>query len=119
MLVRQSALDVCDVRLFYRRVGSELEGCPTDESTCRHDDLLRVPGHIPRLGHDVGVDRRDGLYDTAKLDEFLFTVKYDGSNDVPEARSLLGNGSITHFLEYRSEQYASFQRAGNDVRRLE
>ena len=119
VFVGQTALHVSDIWRFDRSVRRQFQGGAAHKSACRHNDLLAITGHIPRLGADVGVNGRNGLNDPAKTDQFVSVFKEDGADDVAATFTAFRKGSVTKLSKGAAKQQTAFQGAGYDVRRQE
>lgn len=109
MLEGQAPLQVDVVGLAQRAVGAELNRRALDKGACRHDDLVGVARHVPRLRRGEGVDRRVFLDTAAERDELVGAAELDGLDDV-----------AAHFRRQRQRLVAELgEHAGRENRALD
>ena len=119
MFIGQTALKICDIRLFYRSIGRKLYRRPLHKCSRSHDDLFPVPRHIPGLQSNKTVDGRRLLNRLDKPDELFFRFKTDGSRDIIR-RYIHGRRSHkAEFLQAGAYQQPAFEGLYDDVRRKE
>ena len=81
-LICESALEKCRIRRAERSVCGKLYGSTGNKGSRRHDNLIRISGHIPRLGRDICVNRRTRLDSAAKSTKSLRCTEAHRLNDI-------------------------------------
>ena len=82
MLERQPALQIDAVRLTHRPVRAQFDRRPLHECPRRHDDLIGIARHIPRLRRGKRIHRRHCLNRTRKCFHTICISEHDRLNDV-------------------------------------
>jgi len=110
MLGAEPALEACRIGLADGRVGGKSARCAVYKSTCRHNDLTVVAGHIPRFGTNKGIDRRALLHAANKIGELLFRFKPNGARDIRGRFADFGEIFIPERFKALPDKQAPFQR---------
>ena len=115
----QAALQKGGIRRTERPVGGQFDGSALHEGARRHDDLILIAGHIPRLGGDVGVDGRPRLNAAAKGAKQFGRARFDRLYDIGTSLACLRLDRKTERRENVGGEMGGLQRLGHRVRRVE
>ena len=79
-----------------------------DKRARSHDYLVVISRHIPRIRHDVAVDRRRRLYAANELDKFVFGVEFYASYYIVAFHAGIRQRFVAQIVVNLPKQYASF-----------
>lgn len=117
VFVRKTSLQIRNVRFSYRRIRRKFNRTSLDKRARSHDYLVVISRHIPRIRHDVAVDRRRCLYAANELYKFVFGVEFYASYNIVAFHAGIRQRFVAQIVVNLPKQYASFYGVFNGNRR--